>query len=242
MKDAKENLWNMAMGIVICMVIAKSVHIHSVLTFPYPPACVINMALKRNNAARTDEQTIPSGTGFASIMVQSAITLWLTVERRCFRPECADITSENDARWCHRQLICAMLVFTPLSWTSPIKPHTRCLTTFICSGYEYGCVLATLPPLSSTKLLGIHLEIWVTPGQQMMVKCSDWGCRPNQDWSHINVRHMQGVWQHSNAVDVNMDASLQHYGHSHWPSFGKSPRNLGNSWATNDGEVQWLRL
>ena len=22
------------------------------------------------------------------------------------------------------------------------------------------------------------------------------------------------------------------------PSFGKSPRNLGNSWATNDGEVQ----
>jgi hypothetical protein len=37
----------MAMGIFICMVIAKSVHIHSVLTFPYLPACVINMALKR---------------------------------------------------------------------------------------------------------------------------------------------------------------------------------------------------
>jgi hypothetical protein len=65
----------MAMGIVICMVIAKSVHIHSVLTFPYPPACVINMALKRNSAARTDAQTMPSGRGFASIMVQSAIAL-----------------------------------------------------------------------------------------------------------------------------------------------------------------------
>ena len=73
-----------------------------------------------------------------------------------------------------------------------------------------------------------------------MVKCGDWGCRPNQDWSHINVRHMQAVWQHSYAVDVNMDVSLQHYSRSHWPSFGKSPRNLGNSWATNDGEVQWL--
>jgi phage-related protein len=205
-------------------------------------------------------------------------------------------------------LICAMLVFTPLSWTSPIKPHTRCLTTFICSGYEYGCVLATLPPLSSTKLLGIHLEIWVTPGQQMMVKCSDWGCRPNQDWSHINVRHMQvfdnlhmlwmwiwmcpynntaalidqalgshleiwvtpgqqmmvkcsdwgcrpnqnwshinvrhmqGVWQPSYAVDVHMDASQQHSSSPCWLRYGKSPRNLGNSWATNDGEVRWLRL
>jgi hypothetical protein len=62
-----------------------------------------------------------------------------------------------------------------------------------------------------------YLEIWVIPGQQMMVKCSDWGCRPNQDWSHINVRHMQGVWQTLYAVDVNMDLSLQHYGRSHWP-------------------------
>ncbi len=87
--------------------------------------------------------------------------------------------------------------------------------------------------------LGSHLEIWLTPGQQMMVKCSDRGCRPNQDWSHINVRHIQGVRQHSYVVDVNMDVSLQHYGCSHWPSFGMSPRNLGNSWATNDGEVQW---
>ena len=99
-----------------------------------------------------------------------------------------------------------------------------------------------IPAAHADQALGCHLEIWVTPGQQMMVKCSDWGCRPNQDWSHINVRHMQGVWQLSYAVDVNMDESLQHYGCSHWPSFGQSPRNLGNSWATNDGEVQWLRL
>ncbi len=87
-----------------------------------------------------------------------------------------------------------------------------------------------------------HLEIWVTPGREVMVKCGDWGCRPNQDWFHINVRHMQGVWQPSYAVDVNMDASLQHYGRSHWPNFGKSPRNLVISWWTNDGKKQWLRL
>ena len=74
--------------------------------------------------------------------------------------------------------------------------------------------------------LGSHLEIWVTPGQQMMVKCSYWGCRPNQDWSqHTNVRHMQGVWQPSYAVDVNMDVSLHYFSHSCWTSFGKSPRN-----------------
>jgi hypothetical protein len=72
--------------------------------------------------------------------------------------------------------------------------------------------------------LGRHLEIWVTPGQQMMVKYGDWGCKPNQDWSeHINVRHMQGVWQPSYAVDVNMDVSLQSSSSPCWPSFG-NPR------------------
>jgi hypothetical protein len=100
-----------------------------------------------------------------------------------------------------------------------------------------------IPAAPADKALGTsHLEIWVTSGQQMMVKCSDWGCRPNQDWSHINVRHMQGVWHPSYAVDVNMDASLQHSSSPCWQSFGnKSPRNLGNFRETNSGEVQWLR-
>ena len=63
-----------------------------------------------------------------------------------------------------------------------------------------------IPATLVDQALGSHLEIWVTPGQQMMAKCSDWWCRPNQDWSHINVRHIQGVWQPSYAVDVYMDA------------------------------------
>ncbi len=88
----------------------------------------------------------------------------------------------------------------------PINPNTYIIT-------------ATLVD----QALGIHLEIWVNPGQQMMVKCSDWGCRPHHDWSqHINVRHMQGVWQPSYAVDVNMDVSLQHSCSPCWQSFGNS--------------------
>ncbi len=89
---------------------------------------------------------------------------------------------------------------------------------------------------------GSYLEFWVTPGQQMMVVCGDWCCGPNQDWSHINVIPMQGVWQTSYTVDVHMNASLQHYSCSPSPSFCKSPSILGNSWATIDDKVRWLRL
>jgi hypothetical protein len=42
------------------------------------------MAIKRNNAEATDAPTMPSGMGFASIMVQSAIALSLSVESHCF--------------------------------------------------------------------------------------------------------------------------------------------------------------
>ena len=117
---------------------------------------------------------------------------------------------------------CKMFEHLPMQW----------IWIWMCT-YNVTAALIDQEPL----LTKLWVEIWVTPGQQMMVKCSDWGCRTNQNWSHINVRHMQGVWQHLYAVDVNMDVSLQHYDRSHWTSFGKSPRNLGNSWATNDGEV-----
>ncbi len=46
-KDAKGNPWHMAMGIVISMVIAESVHIHNVLTMSNQMACVYNMAIKK---------------------------------------------------------------------------------------------------------------------------------------------------------------------------------------------------
>ena len=41
-------------------------------------------------------------------------------------------------------------------------------------------------------VFGSHLEFCLTPWQQKMVKCSDWSCISNQDWSHINLKHM--IW------------------------------------------------
>jgi hypothetical protein len=84
----------MAMGIVICMAITESVHIHNVLTMSNQTACVYNMAIKRNNAEAKDAPTMLSGMGFASIMVQSTIALFLSVESHCFRQGGADITSD----------------------------------------------------------------------------------------------------------------------------------------------------
>ena len=81
-----------------------------------------------------------------------------------------------------------------------------------------------------------ELEFWVTPRQWMIVKCGDWGCRPIPHWSHINVKHIQCIWQPSYAVDVHMDVSLPHYSCSCWSSFWMLARNLGNRpQATNDG-------
>jgi hypothetical protein len=66
-----------------------------------------------------------------------------------------------------------------------------------------------------------------------MVKCGDWGCRPNPDWSHINVKHIQCVWQPSYAVNVQMDVSLLHYSCSCGTSFWKGARILGGPfWVT----------
>jgi hypothetical protein len=147
------------------------------------------------------------------------------------------VRSGDDRQVCHRLL--QRLAFSETRHNRDMFPaNTMAYDKWMCIWMcPYNITAALID-----QALGSHQEMWVTPGQQMMVKCSDWGCRPNQDWSQINVRHMQGVWQHSYVVDVNMDVSLQHYGRSHWPSVGKSPSNLDNSWATNDGEVQWLRL
>ncbi len=84
----------MAMGIVICIANAESVNIHTVPTMSNQTVCVYNMAIKRNNAEATDAPTMPSGVGFASIMVQSAIALSLSVESHCFMQGSADINSD----------------------------------------------------------------------------------------------------------------------------------------------------
>jgi hypothetical protein len=55
---------------------------------------------------------------------------------------------------------------------------------------------------------GILQEFGVTPRHQMMVKCGDWGCTPNPDWSHINVIYIQSVWQHLYTVDNYNDNDI----------------------------------
>ncbi len=84
----------MAIGIVICTAIAESVHIHSVPIMSNQTVCVYNMAIKRKNAEATDAPTMPSGIGFALIMVQSTIALSLSVECHFFRQGSGDITSD----------------------------------------------------------------------------------------------------------------------------------------------------
>ena len=84
----------MALGIVICMVNAESVYIHSALTMSNRTVCVCNMAIKGNNAVTTDAPTMPSGMGFASIMVQSAIGLSLSAESCCFGQGSAQFASD----------------------------------------------------------------------------------------------------------------------------------------------------
>ena len=75
---------------------------------------------------------------------------------------------------------------------------------------------------------GILREIWATPRQQVMVKCSDWGCTPNPYSSHIKYIYIKGVWQPLYAVDVHMDVYPPRYGCSCRPTFWI----LSEFWAT----------
>ena len=114
--------------------------------------------------------------------------------------------------------------------SNPCKVFDNLHMQWMCLWMLHYNIMATL----LHQAFGSHLEFWVTPGQQMMVKCGDWGCRPNQVWSHINVKHIQGVWQPSYAMDVHIDVSLQHYGRSHWPNFGNS---LTKTWVSPGGQM-----
>jgi hypothetical protein len=60
--------------------------------------------------------------------------------------------------------------------------------------------------------------------------------------SHIHSKHIQGVWQPSHAVDVDMDPSSCLYSHTCWPRFGKLDKILGHCLVLNETFVQWLRL
>ncbi len=83
------------------------------------------------------------------------------------------------------------LKIDPTSMSNPCKVFDKLHMQWMCIWMRPYNIKAAL----LHQAFGSHLECWVTPRQQMMVNCSDWGCGPNQDWSHVNVKPMQCVWQ-----------------------------------------------
>ena len=73
----------------------ESVHIHTALSMSNQTACMYNMAITKKTLTM-DAPTMSSGMGFASIMVQNAIALSLSVGKPLFqvRQGSAAFTSE----------------------------------------------------------------------------------------------------------------------------------------------------
>ena len=79
------------------------------------------------------------------------------------------------------------------------QPSLMWMCIWMCLNHTMAAVI--------DQVFGSDSEFWVTPRQQMIVTRGDWGYRPNQHSSHINVKHMQGIWQPSYDVDVHMNVS-----------------------------------
>ncbi len=99
-------------------------------------------------------------------------------------------------------------------------------------------------------LLPLHLftQIWESSHDPWLLMggewhhCSGWGSRPTWNGSHIHLKHIQGDWQHSYAVDDQMDPSPCCYQRTCWPRFGDMTKILGWSYFLNHTNLKWLRL
>jgi hypothetical protein len=123
-------------------------------------------------------------------------------------------------------------------------PQVRLLIFFTCStivlmGAKQN---SWFPGTGSPIEVKRTVEIFATLSWYVMVKCGDWGCRPNPYSAHINDIYIKGVWQPLYAVDVHMDVFPPRYGCSCRPTFWNFARNLGYSQAISDSEMRWLRL
>ena len=99
------------------------------------------------------------------------------------------------------------------------------LRTFICGGWADGSTIIPLPPFLMVLSLGVSgilglqpagLHMMVTPWLQMMSWCIGWHPRPKWKASHIQIKYMQAVWDHSYAVAGHMDPPSSHFHHSCW--------------------------
>ena len=134
----------------------------------------------------------------------------------------------------------------------------KCLSTFICCGWAYGCNLGLLYPWRcgqksiSTTFLGLdgflggtlncytcggmaeELNFWKIRVRlsQMTLQCHGWCCKHLLTASHIQFRCIWSVWATSYAVDGRMGETLNCYPWSCGPRiiFLQNRPNIGAKW------------
>ena len=141
----------------------------------------------------------------------------------------------------------------------------KCLSTFICCGWAYGCDLGLLYPwrcgqqnistfLCLDGCLGGTLNCYTCGGMaeelnfwkirvrlsQMTLQCHGWCCKHLLTASHIQFRCIWSVWATSYAVDGRMGETLNCYPWSCGPRiiFLQNRANI----EPNDVVVSWLML
>ena len=116
----------------------------------------------------------------------------------------------REPKWC-----CGVIVEAARPrWLHPTSildtsTFVKCLSTFICYGWAYGCTLTLLylqrwMPNSKFREIGL----W---GARMTLWCHGWGCKTPMTGSYINIGGTYGVWASSQAMDGHMCAPLNCY-------------------------------
>ena len=100
------------------------------------------------------------------------------------------------------------------------------------------------PHLSPQTILKVSRKYLVTGGVQKIPLRCVWGSSPTQIGSHIhlNLNHVQGVWQPADAVDGHMDASSSYYHHTWYRWFGMWAEIAGHWRYMKNIIMLWLRL
>ncbi len=142
-------------------------------------------------------------------------------------------------------LLAEYLGFLPNSWvTNGLQMMSRCIGwgpgptwkdshidfNYIQDGWEHsyaygwadGSSIKPLLPFLLAQNLGSwpNSLSWVTAVLQMMSRCIGWGPRPTWKGSHIVFNCMHGGWEHSYAVDGQMDPPSCHPYPPHCHSWG----------------------
>jgi hypothetical protein len=110
----------------------------------------------------------------------------------------------------------------------PLESYTHWLRTFICCGWADIYTAMPLPPYILALNLLISANPWVTDGLQITSWRIPWGTRPTWNGSHIHLKHIQGIWDHSYAVDGQIYTLPCYFHHTCWPWNSWSWQILGS--------------